>query len=149
MGIAATVVRMGETRVPDGRRTSTDGDLGRGGGAARVLRRVAAAVATLLVVNLLWLLWAGIDEAAVPSWSAVPEPPAGASVVERGVDCGSGGCWREVVLDTGDRPVADVAAQLDVERERCRPVLPLPRRLCVSSSVAAPHSLVLYARYGW
>ncbi|MBR7743323.1 hypothetical protein KC207_08480 [Phycicoccus sp. BSK3Z-2] len=103
----------------------------------------------MAAVNLGWLLWAAIDEAAVPNPSALPALPAGATVLERSVDCGSGGCWRELVLDTGDRPATDLTSELDLDEPRCRPSLPVPRRVCTDATAGPRDRLVVHARFAW
>lgn len=47
----------------------------------------------------LYLAALGGEVGSLPSRSRVPEVPAGAIVVSEDKNCGSGGCWREILVE--------------------------------------------------
>ena len=67
-------------------------------------------------------VWNSADEAAVPPDSAFPRIPQPSEAGEITTRCGSGGCWREMVLIAKEpyteRSLADA---LGVAPERCEP----------------------------
>lgn len=82
---------------------------------------VGAAVSTVVLVAACgWGAWYSmLSEGSLPPESAMPEVPAGVTVVERGEECGSGGCWRVMTL----RPAAgqtpqELAAAMGLTGER-------------------------------
>lgn len=101
---------------------------------------VSAAVGVLLLgVAALTLaapvLWLVVDEAAVPPTSDLPSLPAGVSADHQGVDCGSGGCWREWTLSglSSTDEDDDVAGALDIAGDGCAARSLLDRRqVCTS-----------------
>jgi hypothetical protein len=79
------------------------------GTAAAVL--VGAAVLTYLLYALYLLVLAG--EGSVPPRWRDPEVPSGAQVVSDTKECGSGGCWRQLVIrPTPGRTPGDLAAEM-------------------------------------
>ena len=80
--------------------------------AAPVLAAVVLAAPVLSLV---------FDEGAVPASSDVPPLPAGVSVVGEEIDCGSGGCWRELTLQGLEgRSPEERAARVGMPHETCR-----------------------------
>ncbi|UQU61461.1 hypothetical protein COUCH_20600 [Couchioplanes caeruleus] len=92
-----------------------------------MITRTAAAkivVIGLGVLGCLWVLWffalmAFGSEGALPPKSRIPAVPAGASVVEQSEQCGSGGCWWQLVLApaAGQSP-ADLARRMGLTEEQ-------------------------------
>jgi hypothetical protein len=75
------------------------------------------------------ILWLEIDEAAVPPSSDAPALPDGISAVHQGVNCASGGYWREWTLSGPQSwSEAEVAASVDISGESCAARSPLDRR---------------------
>ena len=71
-----------------------------------------------------WGLWflavlAVGDEGALPPKERIPQVPSGASVVEEGQQCGSGGCWWQVTVTppAGQSP-EDLARAMGLSEER-------------------------------
>ena len=93
-------------------------------------RAGAAGAAAGLVLLVVWLvgpvLRVELDEAGTPP---LPTFPDGVQVVDEGIGCGSGGCWRELTLswpahgrggaavrrDVGPRPAGPVRGEVDDE----------------------------------
>ncbi|MGP3635851.1 hypothetical protein ACTU45_21220 [Streptomyces sp. 24-1644] len=76
--------------------------------------------ALTLVVGLLYSLMLTEGSDAPPA-RAVPPLPAGITVVSEGTNCGSGGCYRLVAVDSEDgltRP--EIIRRLDLQQETCR-----------------------------
>ena len=78
------------------------------------------------VVVVLWLLCCGmasLDDTTIPDASALPPVSSGATVLPSSVDtgCGSGGCYRERVVEAGNQAAAArLVTELGLELERCR-----------------------------
>ncbi|MFD2080113.1 hypothetical protein SAMN05421678_10554 [Actinopolymorpha cephalotaxi] len=84
------------------------------------------AVAVVFVAPVIWL---AVDEAAVPPRSDVPALPTGVRVVDEQVQCGSGGCWRELTLaGPANESPTEIAASLGLRRETCSPRSLVDRR---------------------
>ncbi|MEU8419269.1 hypothetical protein AB0C15_00135 [Micromonospora sp. NPDC048835] len=87
---------------------------------------VAAAV-TVGVLSCLWVLWfltlrVFSSEGALPPKSRIPEMPAGASVVDEGKECASGGCWWQLTLApaAGQTP-EELAREMGLTEEQSLP----------------------------
>lgn len=94
----------------------------------RVLRWVIAFGIVAAVLLAAPVIWVHINDAAVPPG---PKVPADVTVLSRDVFCGSGGCYRELVLvgSTGQSGLDLVAAlELQVGSEECRPRSLIDRR---------------------
>jgi hypothetical protein len=96
----------------------------------RIRRLVTTAVAGYLLLAACGVIWARVDEAAVPSGN--PSVPAGFSATDGELQCGSGGCWRQVTVS----PPADLSRTDAVDALQavlgCGPINPLTfRRSCV------------------
>jgi len=106
-------------------------------------RRTSVRIAAALVVAAgAWLVLPvaslQLDEAGVPSAGAARAVPTGVEVVAEERQCGSGGCWDELVLVWPGHDRAELAARLELAgstpQERCRAVSLLDRRrACVGS----------------
>ncbi|MFC9189300.1 hypothetical protein [Streptomyces cyaneofuscatus] len=73
-----------------------------------------------LVVGLLYALMIGESSDAPPS-KALPSLPPGISMVDEGINCGSGGCWRAATVTSGNglsRP--EIIRELGLQQESCR-----------------------------
>ncbi|WP_244296543.1 hypothetical protein [Paenarthrobacter nitroguajacolicus] len=115
-------------------------------------RAVKLSVLTLALVSIAWLgsvLWAAIDEGAVPpdaAFHAVP-PPSQAGPISTG--CGSGGCWREMVVDIKPPHTAQsLAAEMGLASERCEPMnLWTLRKTCTGIADSGGRGLHIYLQY--
>lgn len=90
-----------------------------------------------------------LDGGTPPAPSALPPVPAGATLLERGMECGSGGCWQEMrVRAGGEESGAELAARMEVSgTERCdgwswRTL----QRVCVGAYIGADE-VTVYARH--
>jgi hypothetical protein len=94
----------------------------------RVLLALAAAVVAVAALGVA-VAWAShLGEPSVPAAGALPTLPQDAVVVRRGDGCGSGSCYREVVLAPApDETAAELLDRLDLE-ETCGPGSLLDRR---------------------
>ncbi|WP_264032350.1 hypothetical protein [Cellulosimicrobium sp. SH8] len=120
----------------------------------RVGRRAGfagAAVGLVLLVG--WLvgpvLWVELDEAGTPP---VPTFPDGAQVVDEGMGCGSGGCWRELTLSWPghDRDAVRARVGLDDTGRRCDAMSVLDRRVrCVWEVDGEASGTTLRVDVGW
>ncbi|MFI5763997.1 hypothetical protein ACIA8F_24045 [Streptomyces sp. NPDC051563] len=73
-----------------------------------------------LVAGLLYALMLSEGSDAPPS-TAFPSLPPGISMVNEGIGCGSGGCWRAATVASEDglsRP--EIIRELGLQQERCR-----------------------------
>lgn len=92
--------------------------------ARRRTQWVVLGVGTVLALVLAELAWAGwlavmADEGSVPPGWRDPEVPAGARVVSETEECGSGGCWRQLLLQPAEgRSAEQLAAEMDLIDER-------------------------------
>ncbi|MET9778522.1 hypothetical protein ABZ023_30460 [Streptomyces sp. NPDC006367] len=76
--------------------------------------------ALTLVVCLLYALLLSEGSDAPPS-KALPSLPPGISIVDEGIGCGSGGCWRAATVTSEDglsRP--EIIRELGLRQESCR-----------------------------
>ncbi|MFI6208170.1 hypothetical protein ACIBAI_17500 [Streptomyces sp. NPDC051041] len=76
--------------------------------------------ALTLVAGLLYALMISEGSDAPPP-EALPLLPPGISMVDEGISCGSGGCWRAATVTSGDglsRP--EIIRKLGLEQENCR-----------------------------
>jgi hypothetical protein len=77
--------------------------------------------ALTLVVGLLYALMIGEGSEAPPS-KALPPLPPGIGMVDEGIGCGSGGCWRAATVTSEDglsRP--QIIRELGLQQESCHP----------------------------
>ncbi|WP_146238915.1 hypothetical protein [Arthrobacter livingstonensis] len=109
-----------------------------------------------IAVSLLAFVWVAsvgltfIDEGKTPPGSAFPGVPGPAVVKGTSQECGSGGCWREMVIEAGSADVAnELIDEMDLSQERCsaRNLLTLSR-ICTGSSYAGDE-LRVYLRYDY
>lgn len=110
------------------------------------------AVAGLVLLAALVLfgpvLWLAVDEEAVPASSDVPALPAGVTVTHEDVQCGSGGCWRELRLrGTGGQSAAEIAAGVGLQHETCQARSLLDRRRVCSGVSVIGDDVRLYVRF--
>ena len=94
----------------------------------RVARRLAlSALAVVVVLGGGWTLWylallAFGDEGALPPAWRIPTVPAGASVVERTTNCGSGGCWWQLtVAPAAGQSPQDLVREMGLTRQQEKP----------------------------
>ncbi|MEU0103487.1 hypothetical protein [Streptomyces sp. NPDC006267] len=76
--------------------------------------------ALTLVVGLLYALMISEGSEAPPS-KALPSLPPGINIIDEGISCGSGGCWRAATVTSGDglsRP--EIIHELGLQQESCR-----------------------------
>ncbi|WP_433310249.1 hypothetical protein ACQP0U_22235 [Micromonospora sp. CA-269861] len=101
----------------------------------------------LWVLSFLWLQVFG-TEGALPPKSRLPEVPSGASVVDEGTECASGGCWRTItVVPAAGQAPEDLAREMGLSEE-----LSLPPTLFDPASVyvgAEPREGKLIVRIGY
>lgn len=109
----------------------------------------------VLIVTVVLILGVGLvginrlDGGTPPAPSALPPIPAGAILLEQGMDCGSGGCWQQMrVRAQAGESGAALAARMEVgDTERCdgwswRTV----QRVCVGASIG-DDEVTVYARH--
>ncbi|MCC9069543.1 hypothetical protein [Arthrobacter cryoconiti] len=110
----------------------------------------------IIAVSLLAFAWVAnvgltfIDEGKTPPSSAFPGVPGPAVVKGTSKECGSGGCWREMVIEAGSPQVAtELINQMNLSQERCsvRNLLTLSR-ICTGSRYAA-NELRVFLRYDY
>jgi hypothetical protein len=88
-----------------------------------VLRLLRVAVSLLIVAGFLWSLcfaWIRLssEEGAMPPRWRIPEVPAGATVLDDGMDCASGGCWWSLTLrPPPGRSPEELRRQMGLETE--------------------------------
>jgi len=109
-------------------------------------------VAMVLVMVVFGLARVGLnrlDGGTPPAPSALPTVPAGATLLERGMDCASGGCWQEMRVHAGaGESGAELATRMGVsDTERCdgwswRTL----QRVCIGASISADR-VTVYARH--
>lgn len=109
----------------------------------------------MLVLGLVLIAWIGsvawsaVDEGAVPSDSAfqpIP-PPSGVGAIS--TECGSGGCWRKLIVEIKTPQTAQsLAAEMGLASERCEPMnLWTLRKTCTGISNDRGEGLKIYLRY--
>jgi hypothetical protein len=117
-------------------------------------RIVVRSMLTLGVVLMVWIIgvaWNAIDEAAVPSDSAFPSVPPPNEIHGISTLCGSGGCWREMVVETKPPQSSEaLATEMGVLSERCGPINLLTlRKTCIGSSSHRDGKLQIYVRFSY
>lgn len=82
---------------------------------------------TVGLLSCLWGLWflslqVFGTEGALPPDSRMPQVPAGATVLDEGMECASGGCWRQLVIapPAGQSP-EDLAGEMGLSEEQSLP----------------------------
>ena len=93
-------------------------------------------VVLLLVLVMLWwvvpFVRLSFDEGSVPSNRVAQAVPAGVEVVDAEVQCGSGGCWRDLTLRWPDHSAIDLRTSLGLPpggtTQRCRAASLVDRR---------------------
>ena len=79
----------------------------------------AGMLACLWVLRFLWLLAMGNELTDLPPRSRTPDLPSGATIVAEDMDCGSGGCWREItVAPAAGQSPEDLAQEMDLSEEQ-------------------------------
>ena len=105
-------------------------------GHRTAIRRTAVGV---IAAAALWVIVpvasVELDEGSVPPVARAPLP-AGAQIVQQDLQCGSGGCWHELLVSwpghTSDELRADLRIGGQPPAERCQPASLLDRRkVCV------------------
>ncbi|WP_433789401.1 hypothetical protein [Actinoplanes sp. CA-252034] len=98
-----------------------------------VLRVIRAAALVVITAGFLWSvrfawLYVFSDEGAMPPQWRVPPVPAGATVLEDGMQCASGGCWWSLTLKPPPgRTPEEMRWQMGLEtEERLGPTLTDP-----------------------
>ena len=106
-------------------------------------------VTVLLGLGVGWVGLNRLDGATAPAPSALPPVPHGATLLERGMECGSGGCWQQMRVRAGAQESgAQLAARMEVsDTERCdgwswRTL----QRVCIGAYIGA-HQVTVYARH--
>ena len=97
---------------------------------------VVRAAVLVLVLVMLWcvvpLVRLAVDEGSVPSNGAARIVPAGVVVINAEVQCGSGGCWRDLTLRWPDHSAIDLRTRLGLPpggtTQRCRAASLVDRR---------------------
>jgi len=114
----------------------------------RVAGTSAALVAVVAVLLAAPVVALEFDEAAVPPSSDVPALPAGVTIAGEEVQCGSGGCWRELRLrgPEGLTP-AEVAASVGPPYETCSARSLLDRRTVCSGIDVHGDDVVLHVQF--
>lgn len=115
-------------------------------------RVVLCIVFTLGIVLTVWigsLAWNAIDEGAVPSDSAFQPVPPPSEIRAISTQCGSGGCWREMVVEINPPHTAhSLAAEMGLSSERCEPMnLWTLRQTCSGVSTFHGEGLNIYLGY--
>lgn len=116
----------------------------------RIFHACILALGILVVVWIGGLLWGQIDDGNVPSDSAFPLVPPPGIVGEMTTQCGSGGCWREMVIESKSRPSAlSVVASMELTPERCGLLnVWTMRRTCVGRVFdGTTEEVKIYVRY--
>ncbi|MFF8633616.1 hypothetical protein ACF052_05345 [Streptomyces pilosus] len=86
----------------------------------RAIGFLAMQFALTLVVGLLYALMLSEGSDAPPS-EALPSVPQGISMVDEGIGCGSGGCWRTAtVISTDGLSRPEIIRELGLQQESCR-----------------------------
>jgi hypothetical protein len=114
----------------------------------RVGRLSVLALGIFLIAWIGSILWTAIDEGAVPSDSAFQAIPLPSEAGEISKGCGSGGCWREMVVEVKPPQNAEsLAAEMGLASERCEPLnLWTLRKTCTGLSNDI-EGLKIYVRY--
>ena len=114
----------------------------------RVVRLSMLAVGMVLVAWIGSVAWSAVDEGAVPSDSAFQTIPPPSEATEISKRCGSGGCWREMVVNIKPPQTAlSLTAEMGLATERCEPMnLWTLRRTCTGIS-SNRDGLKIYLRY--
>lgn len=106
-------------------------------------------VAVVLILGAGWVGLNRLDGGTPPGPGALPPVPAGATLLERGMTCGSGGCWQQMQVRAGAHESGpQLAARMEVsDTERCggwswRTL----QRVCVGAHVGADQ-VTVYARH--
>ena len=85
-----------------------------------------------------------VDESAVPPSRAAPDLPPGVTVAGEEVQCGSGGCWRDLRLHgPADRTPAELLADVGLADWTCGAVGLLDRRTVCSQAHLRGEDVVL------
>ncbi|WP_223944250.1 hypothetical protein [Arthrobacter sp. StoSoilB20] len=114
----------------------------------------AGCISVLLVgvVFIAWLcsiLWTAIDEGGVPSDAGFPAVPAPSKAGVISLECGSGGCSREMVVDVQPPHTAQsLGAEMGLTSERCGPLnLWTLRKTCTGIANAGGKEFRIYLQY--
>jgi len=103
-------------------------------------------VALVLALPVLWLKT--VDEAAVPSASDAPSLPAGVTVGQEEVLCGSGGCYRMLWLSPRrGQSHAELAERVGLPHQNCRARSLLDRRHVCSHLEVSPAGVAVVVQF--
>ncbi|MFK0007061.1 hypothetical protein ACIQTZ_08405 [Paenarthrobacter sp. NPDC090520] len=115
-------------------------------------RTGSVVLVALVAVLIAWagsILWVLTGESDVPPDEGFRAVPGPSQVREITLGCGSGGCWREMVIDVKPPQTApSLAADMGISTEQCGPLnLWTLRKTC--TGVAADHNgeLRIYLKY--
>lgn len=88
-----------------------------------MVRLAVSAIAALLIVWAGSIFWALIGEGDAPADAGFGAVPGPSQVKEISLGCGSGGCWREMVVDVEPPQAAQsLAAEMGIPQEQCEPL---------------------------
>lgn len=115
----------------------------------RVTKPAIIAVAVLLIAWAASILWALVGENDVPSDAGFKAVPGPSQVKEITMGCGSGGCWREMVVDVEPPQTApSLAAEMGITKEQCGPLdLWTLRKTCTGVASDRDGELRIYLQY--
>ena len=111
-----------------------------------VLFAVLLGLVAVALVAPVW--WLEVDESAVPPSADVPSLPVGVTIEHEEVACGSGGCWRALMLRGPEhQSPAELAASVGLPRETCRVRSLLDLRKVCSGVGVVGERVVLYVQF--
>lgn len=115
-------------------------------------RWVPFSILAVVLILIAWagsVLWSAIDEGAVPSDSDFPQIPPAGERVQVSTQCGSGGCWREMVIDVESPETPEsLGAAMGLVPERCGPLnLWTLRKTCSGIASSTGEDLSIYLMY--
>ena len=109
-----------------------------------------------IVIGLLAFAWVmsavwhnAIDDGRTPPESAFPAVPPNAVIESNEVKCGSGGCWREMVIEADSVSAYEIITKMDLAEERCgsRNILTMSRVCIGADYLTQAKVLQIYMRY--
>ncbi|WP_416416211.1 hypothetical protein [Paenarthrobacter aromaticivorans] len=114
-----------------------------------IVRITVLAIVGLLIAWMGSILWTLTSENDVPPDSGFRNVPGPSQVREITMGCGSGGCWREMIIDVkAPQTVTSLAAEMGIETEQCGPIdLWALRKTCTGVSTDSNGELRVYLQY--
>lgn len=115
----------------------------------RIVRITILTIIGLLVAWKVSVLWTLVSKNDAPSVAGFRKVPGPSQVREVTMDCGSGGCWREMIIDIKSPQTAtSLAAEMGIETEQCGPIdLWTLRKTCTGVSTDSNGEFTVYLRY--